>query len=401
MEKVLIVDDEKSIRITLGEFLKREGYEVKTADEAETALNMCREDCFDIILSDILLPKISGIDLLDKLMKICPASKVIMITGEPNISSATEALRLGACDYLFKPVNKETVIKSVNNAVRIKKLEEENTNYQANLENLVAERTEELETAMEEMRVMQKELLKRERLKGLDLISSGIAHDINNSLSPIMIYSETLMEKLKDIDQSLSEYVLNIISSAEKIEKSIKKIENFHFRVNGSSDEHRQININSVLEKTDELLRSQNKLPHRNIEFFLQTEQKLPAVCGNEEELRQVFYEISVNSIDASPENGTIRIRSFYKNGRVNITVEDEGSGMTEEQLERCCDPYYSTKGPGSNGLGLSMVYGMICRHAGEMHIESEAGTGTKITISFPALTEFTAAQEQEGEKTV
>jgi putative two-component system response regulator len=148
---VLVVDDEKSIRLTLSEILRREGFDVQSAENADESLKRLSEGHFDVIVTDIVLPRITGVELLKAIRNTAPDVQVIMMTGEPTIDTAAESLRAGACDYLMKPVPKEAILRSVRHAAEIKslnderrRLADENQKYQLNLERMVAERTAEL-----------------------------------------------------------------------------------------------------------------------------------------------------------------------------------------------------------------------------------------------------------------
>ena len=152
MKKVLVVDDEKSIRLTFKAFLQSDGYEVRIAEDAESAIEQLKIESADIVISDIIMPKITGVDLLTSIHAIHPGTQVIMITGEPTVESASEAVRNGACDYLFKPVSKVNLLRAVATASRIKDLEDENRAYQENLEKMVEDRTLKLQKAMEDIR---------------------------------------------------------------------------------------------------------------------------------------------------------------------------------------------------------------------------------------------------------
>ena len=148
MSRVLIVDDEKSIRTTLCEFLKHEGIEAEATADADAACQMLAAADYDVILTDIIMPKISGIELLAKIRQTSQTMQVIIMTGEPSVDTAIQAVQNGANDYLTKPINKAILIKAVNNALMVKKLiddkarlEEENLYYQKQLEALVDQRT--------------------------------------------------------------------------------------------------------------------------------------------------------------------------------------------------------------------------------------------------------------------
>jgi len=156
MTKVLVVDDEKSIRITLGEFLRREGYEVETAADAQAARTIILAKEQDVVITDIIMPRTSGIDLLKTVKEMYRDTQVIVMTGEPTVDTAIEAVRAGAQEYLPKPINKDSLLKAVRQAAQVKALLDEkrvleiaNREYQRNLEVLVSNRTDALQKTMQ------------------------------------------------------------------------------------------------------------------------------------------------------------------------------------------------------------------------------------------------------------
>lgn len=155
MNDVLVVDDEKSIRITLKAFLEDAGYNVSIAKDADQAKRLLETNRFGIVVTDIILPKITGVELLKYIKNIASDVEVIMMTGEPTVETATESLRMGAFDYLYKPITKNAVLKTVQKALYVKqltdekkRLEKENKEYQANLEQMVHEKTRALQDSM-------------------------------------------------------------------------------------------------------------------------------------------------------------------------------------------------------------------------------------------------------------
>lgn len=155
MSNILIVDDEVSIRVTLCEFLRQEGHAVITAEHVKAAMELLPQNAIDVVLSDIIMPQDSGISLLKYIREVNPDIRVIMMTGEPTVDTAVEAIRLGAHDYLTKPVFRDALVKAVGHATRYKQLmdekrmlEQQNQAQRENLERLVVERTEKLRHAM-------------------------------------------------------------------------------------------------------------------------------------------------------------------------------------------------------------------------------------------------------------
>ncbi|NOG46658.1 MAG: PAS domain S-box protein [Calditrichaeota bacterium] len=156
MANILIVDDEKSIRDTLSSFLIKDGHQVKVAEDADVASDLLKINNFDVIVTDIILPRIDGLNLLKSIHKDSPFVQVILMTGEPEVQTSIEAVREGAFDYLVKPITKDMIIKAVNNAAKVKavdderrRLEKENKKYQERLEKLVEERTKSLRESEE------------------------------------------------------------------------------------------------------------------------------------------------------------------------------------------------------------------------------------------------------------
>ena len=226
MGKILIVDDEESIRLTLKEFLQKDGHDVLSVEDAEKAIGFLTQGDFDVVVSDIILPRMTGLDLLTAIHEISPHSQVVMMTGKPTVDTASAALRAGAFDYLYKPVRKDAIIKSVGNALRIKaladekrRLEEENRKHQEELELLVKERTRSL-------------LESEKRYRSLVHASpDGIAIQREDHL----VFANESMEK-----------ILEIISRS-RFEKMILDITNSSSRLNirqslpGGSDDTRHV----------------------------------------------------------------------------------------------------------------------------------------------------------------
>lgn len=155
MSRVLIVDDENSIRSTLCAFLRNDGYMCDTAADGIAALDLLAECTYEIVVTDIIMPRYSGMELLAWIRSRSPATQVIIMTGEPTVDTAVIAVRNGATDYLVKPINKESLLRVVGRAAHIARLEEdkrkleaENQAYQRNLESLVSERTDALQNVM-------------------------------------------------------------------------------------------------------------------------------------------------------------------------------------------------------------------------------------------------------------
>jgi putative nucleotidyltransferase with HDIG domain len=167
MSLVLVVDDEKNILAAFRDFLEEDGHVVHTSDEAKSALRLLRDQEYDVVVSDILMPGMSGLDLLSEIREISETVQVIMITGQPTVENAMQAVRSGAYDYIPKPVSGNSIRKAVAQAARVAvlreeklRLEMENRRYQQHLERIVEERTAELYVTNKELHLVNETLRK-------------------------------------------------------------------------------------------------------------------------------------------------------------------------------------------------------------------------------------------------
>lgn len=161
MSKILVVDDEHSIRVSMREFLKDADYDVGVAEDADQAMAMLGAEDYDVVLADIILPRITGVNLLKAIKEISPNVQVILMTGEPSVETATEAVRADAFDYLAKPIGKMQLLRAISNAAKVKALDDErrrltkeNEQRREELVQLLAERTEALKASNRALTVL-------------------------------------------------------------------------------------------------------------------------------------------------------------------------------------------------------------------------------------------------------
>lgn len=154
MSKVLVVDDEKSIRLTLCAFLRLEGYEAFDASDAHEAIEIVNNNAIDVVVTDIVMPGISGVDLINDIRAVSKDIRIIVMTGEPTLETAVQSVQRGASDYLSKPFRRNDFLRIVGNAAQMKtmidekkRLEKQNIEYQHHLEEMVRERTDALRRA--------------------------------------------------------------------------------------------------------------------------------------------------------------------------------------------------------------------------------------------------------------
>ncbi len=256
-----------------------------------------------------------------------------------------------------------------------------------------------LQQAFDELRQTQDAVMQQERLRALGQMASGIAHDINNALSPIALYTESLLDTepgLSKAGRTKLEIVQRAIDDAAR---TIARMSEFYKKRNrdlplGAVDPNTL--IRQVLDLTQARWRDMPRERGQSVDVATELSAALPPIMGDESELREALTNLVFNAVDALPDGGMITLRTKQSvGGAVQIEVEDNGVGMDEATRQRCLEPFYTTKGERGTGLGLAMVYGTVQRHGGELEIESEIGKGTVLRLCFTAGTGVAANPEQ------
>ena len=241
-------------------------------------------------------------------------------------------------------------------------------------------------------------MMQQERLRALGQMASGVAHDINNAVAPIALYTDSLLEHESGLSDRARGY-LNIIRRAiADVGETVKGMRQFYRPQDGQSA-LTQIDLNPIVAQVIELTRVRwRDLPQqRGIAIAMRTElqQPLAAILGHESEIRDALTNLIFNAVDAMPEGGTLTVRTRSSTETVQLEVVDSGVGMDEETRRRCLEPFFTTKGERGTGLGLAMVYGTVQRHSAELEVDSALHQGTTFRITFPAA-QAAAASAQE-----
>jgi response regulator RpfG family c-di-GMP phosphodiesterase len=158
-ERVLVVDDELTVCSVLSEGLLSKGYDCRTSLSGEEALKLMRQEPFDVVIADLRMPGMSGLEFMEKAHKQYPRSAFLMLTGEHDIGQGIQAMKLGAADYLLKPLRFEAIVAGIEQALRMKRLEIELEAHRHNLEQMVAQRTRQLQAAMRRIEMTYDETL--------------------------------------------------------------------------------------------------------------------------------------------------------------------------------------------------------------------------------------------------
>jgi CheY-like chemotaxis protein len=232
--------------------------------------------------------------------------------------------------------------------------------------------------------------MQQERLRALGQMASGIAHDINNAISPVALYTEALL----DHEQNLSERgrkQLEIIERAvDDVAQTVARMGEF-YRVREPQVSLVPVDLNKLVNQVIDLTRARwsDMVQQRgfSIDVRLELAADLPPIAAVESQVRDAMVNLVFNAVDAMPQGGPLTVRTRIAEGSggqiVQLEIIDAGVGMDEDTRRRCLEPFFTTKGTRGTGLGLAMVYGVAQRHNAHLEIESEPGKGTVVRMSF------------------
>jgi len=234
----------------------------------------------------------------------------------------------------------------------------------------------------EELSHREEEIIQSKKLASIGILTAGVAHELTNPLNNISMMAQNFIEYY---DSLSTEERIGLMSKVEgeteRIQEIVKNLLDFSKPKEANLQE---TNVNSVITKTMNLV--QNMLDVSNINTKLGLAENLPAIHLDSHQIQQVLVNLITNAVQAMSSGGALFIgsRPGRKGDSIEITVKDSGRGISPEFLPHIFDPFFSTKGDVGTGLGLSVSYGIIKKHKGEIRVESKPGVGTTFTIELP-----------------
>jgi len=235
----------------------------------------------------------------------------------------------------------------------------------------------------QELRNREEELIQSKKLASLGILTAGVAHELTNPLNNISMIAQNYIEYHDSLSKEKKIEMMNTVDGETKrIEEIVKNLLDFSKPKEGNFTE---TDINETIQKALPLV--QNMLDISNIDLKLSLELKVPRVFIDEHQIQQVFVNLIVNAVQATASGGELNISTCTDAAgeKVRVKIRDTGKGIPAEYLPHIFDPFFSTKGVSGTGLGLSVSYGIIKNHAGNIKVESEVGVGTTFTIELPA----------------
>jgi len=405
---ILIVDDDAGIRLLFTELLGQEGFTTECAVEGAAALDILRRQKVGIVLLDVCLPDINGLDLLQRIKSDYPELVVICVTGEGGLDTAVSAFDYGAAGYFIKPVNAKEFVFRINEIWKKKQLELSLKGERKKLR----EANEELSAAYDQLKKTQSQIVQQEKMASIGQLAAGVAHEINNpvgfitsNLSTLGKYFQKLGDYLKFLEDKVAaqgeeaaeqmaaekkslkvRYVLEDIpdlleESLEGTERVKKIVQNLKCFSRVDDDSQKEADINECLESTLNIVWNELKYTCEVHKEY----GELPRTKCYANQLNQVFMNLLVNAGHAIEEKGDIHIKSWADDSYIYVSVTDNGCGIPPDIADRIFEPFFTTKEAGKGtGLGMSISHDIIQKHNGEISFTSEVGKGSCFTVKLP-----------------
>jgi hypothetical protein len=228
---------------------------------------------------------------------------------------------------------------------------------------------------------LERRLLQADKLSSIGLLAAGVAHEVNTPLAVISTYAQMLAKQIGG-DEQKSAMLDKIAKQTFRASEIVNSLLNFS-RTSGK--EFGDIDLGRVIRETVSLI--EHQLQKNGIRVEVSLDEPLPPIRGEAGKLQQVFLNLFLNARDAMDRGGALTVRARAAERGVRITVEDTGRGIPPENLERIYDPFFTTKSARTGtGLGLSVTYGIVREHGGEIEVDSAIGRGTRFHLEFPAV---------------
>ncbi|MES2623998.1 MAG: response regulator [Pseudomonadota bacterium] len=389
--RILICDDEPLISSSIKNLLEfGSSYQIQTVNNPLEALRLIHENPPDLVIIDVMMPEMTGFQVLDAVNRNIIDTAFIFITGETSIDAAIQAIRKGASDFLRKPFDPEELIIRVRKVLQQRQMRIENVRMEI------------------EKQQLESQLRHSHKMEAIGSLTGGIAHDFNNVLS-IIIGNTELAQLCLQKDQAAYPFVDQIHSASMRAKDMIRQLLNFSRK---EETDLQPVTLNATVLDSLTLMRA--SLPS-NIVIERDITDTLCTTLADVTQIHQIVYNLCTNSAHAMEVDGgtlTIRLSAVtleadraieigVKPGNyAHLVVSDTGKGIPHEVMGRIFDPYFTTKETGKGtGLGLSVVHGIVKRYGGGIKVASVLNSHTEFHLYFPSIDKQVAVQKEPSQK--
>ena len=371
---VLVVDDEAGTRLTLSGILEDAGYRVLGAGNGNEALEMIKSNPFNVIITDIRLPDIGGMGILELAKEINPDMAVIMMTGYASIETAVNAVNEGAYAYFVKPVNMDEMKTTIINALRQQRLARENKRL-----------VDDLQQSNKLLFEANKQLTEATEAKSTFL--AHMSHELRTPLNAIIGFSDLLLDEVPGkINDEQKQCLKDILNSGRNLLDLINDVLDLS-KVEAGKMEPRleSLNLTEIVNKIVSTVKPMIDDNHH--ELTVDIGEDLPRIHADRGQIRQVLLNLLSNAIKFTPDGGKLQLEASIKDGWCHISMVDNGIGIKKRDQVRIFEAFTQadTLPDGTRqgtGLGLALCKQLIEMGGGNIRAKSEFGKGSRFTFT-------------------
>jgi len=401
--RLLVVDDEENILLTISEVLRLEGYEVGTAASGREAVSKLEAgDTYDLVLTDLHMEDGDGLLLLEEVRRRTPLTITIVLTGFAAVESAIAALRQGAYDYLTKPCIIDELILTVSRGIEHRRLMLAEREARLGLEELNRELERRVEERTAELRRVNEELTEANRAK--DIFLATLSHELRTPLTPVLGWVN-LLRSGGSADASMLTQGLDAIQRNAQLQaRLVDDLLDISRVVSGKLRIDREpVDLSGVVESSAEIVRADAQ--SRAVELSVELPARAIVVQGAPLRLQQIVWNLLSNAVKFTPKGGRVNARVWAEGDAAFVEVTDTGIGIAHDFLPHVFDRFRQADGSttrqyGGLGLGLAIVRALAELHGGWVRADSGGlGLGSRFTFGLPHAAPEVTAEEPEREE--
>lgn len=381
--KILVVEDEEIIRLMFKQSFENWGFNVDIAENGKEAIEKCQNEFYNIVVTDLNMPVMDGMELLKKLKSKWPYQDVIVVTGYATIESAIEAMKLGAYDFILKPVNFDHVQFTINKCF---------TKIKAQTEN-------------EELSRMNNQLMEINEMKDKFLYITN--HEIRTPLTIIKGYIDVLRSLISNPNEEVNETLTILEDTTAELNELVDRMHLLKsLELGDIVENHESLDLKDILKKVYRELGNLYKA--RRVELKVVVDKKPIILLGDYRKVRLVMRELLHNALKFTPDGGSVMVQLEAENGHITYLVKDSGVGIPYDKQKVIFDRFYEIQDVvnhrsskrdfmgGGLGIGLSMVNEIVNNMKGKIELTSDPGQGSIFKIIWPHSTRKSKTSEEE-----
>jgi len=382
---ILVVDDELGIREGVRRVLTREGHRVVGADSGEAGWELIQSESFALALIDVMMPDISGMELLKRIIEFNPNIICIMITGYATISMAVQAIKEGAYDFISKPFDANTLLLAVNQGLDRRRLA------------MDASRLAEVEREKDALEQRKAELEQLDRVKSA--FTMTVAHELRAPVAAIQSYLRLILDGYIPPEKQQKYLIRAERRARAQLELIGDLLDLARLRNPDVCIERESVDVAQELREACEMMAGQAQ--EKNLQFNVSIPDSPICVWANPRHIRQLWSNLISNAVKYT-EEGSVTVVMAVQDSRVVISVKDTGIGIPEDDLKRVFEDFYRTRAAKAcsqmgTGLGLPLVKRIVEMYGGQIGVESTVGKGSQFTVTLPLQR---SAQSEAEDKT-